>query len=183
MHALLAVLYPHAPHIQGRCLVSEEEKKRVKEQLVKMPRLAECRTILDPILGAVFHNDDKILVLDVCRLLVDAERFTPELTEHIGNWPLSHYHQLTQAALQAQIFLQAQAKHSFLSHAFPQWRKAHFRLLERKAQRREAEKRIRAPLYRLSLRQREGIFPNLLANLPPQPNATVRVSKGQRGNA
>ncbi len=147
VHALFAVLYPHAPHIQGRCLVADEEKKRIREQLINMPRLAECRRVLDPILGAVFHNDDKILVLDICRLLVDAERFTPELTAHIGHWSLSHYYQLMQAALQAQTFLQVQAKHSFIAHTFPEWRKTHFQDYLREKRKEEKQKKEYAHPY------------------------------------
>lgn len=147
MHILFAVLYPHAPHRQGRCLILEEEKQRVKEELAKLPDFILHKELIDEHLGDVFHNDDKILVLDLCRLLVDPERFTEELIDIAGDFSLSHYHHLMQSKLQIQAFLQEKAKQQFLNVDFLKWRKAHFQNYLKEKRKEEKEKKTHARPY------------------------------------
>src|SRR6185436_21046114 len=65
---------------------------------------------IEPILGEVKHNDDKLLIIDLCRMLADKERFSSEIIENVSSLSLSGYRLLNQSYSIVQSYLQTQAR-------------------------------------------------------------------------
>jgi cell division protein FtsI/penicillin-binding protein 2 len=133
---LIHLLYSGDAHRVSRALPKEEAKMRAKESLLTHAQeVAEHKRNIDPFFNGIKFNDDKLLLLDVLRLIADSSLIQNELLEYIGPLSLSSYRGLTQAAATIQSVLQSHAKEWFHNIDFQQWREVHFKeflLLKRK---------------------------------------------------
>ncbi len=50
-----------------------------------LEQIAKWRSRLDPYLQTIPHNYDKVLLIDLCRLVVDANRFSPTFFSNVKN--------------------------------------------------------------------------------------------------
>ncbi|MBI3236280.1 MAG: hypothetical protein HYZ48_01015, partial [Chlamydiales bacterium] len=128
LQVLLAALYTgksHAPFKKGPPAEKIEEAKAFfrKEDL----ELFEEKKILDRYLEAIRYQDDKLLFIDLCRVLIDRESFSPDLVEQIGEQTLNDYFALNQCATRICHFLYRQAQQRFHTIDFQKWRDAHFK--------------------------------------------------------
>ena len=106
-----------------------------------------AKKILDYYLGEVPYNDDKILVIDLCRLLANSESFYSELVDSVGHITLPTYRVLTQFAIQIQSQLQATAKEWYHHIDFQTWRQDHFKDYLKVKRKEEREKKQYAKPY------------------------------------
>lgn len=158
LRTLWAVLYGEAPHQPSRLIVAEEDKAKASECLLQEPSItASSKRTLDHYLGNIMHNDDKLLVIDLCRMLVDKDRFTPDLGNKVGHLSLAHYRELCQAALSLQHFLKPFMKEWFHAIDFQKWREAHFKeyLKEKRKEEREKKRYARPYTEYLDLKEKE----------------------------
>lgn len=156
MKTLIGALYFEHPHLPFRSTLDPEEKKEAQQQLLQHgPDIAILRRKIDPILGAVKYNDDKLLVIDLCRMIADRERFTPDLIECAGPLSLSGYRMLNQSASVVQGFLQGHAKNWFHQGDFQKWREASFKDYLKGKRKEEKERRLYAKPYTDYLEQIE----------------------------
>ena len=137
---LFAALYNTIPHKPSRFPL--DAKIKIQKTLL----LQQLKTTLDSFLAEIKHNDDKLLLLDLCRLLVDEEAFSPELLQAIGHLEVSDYYTLNQLSSQIQRFLLPQAKQWFHELDFSVWRKQHFTsFLSQKRQEERSQKKWAKP--------------------------------------
>lgn len=137
---LLATLYNTTPHRDFR--FSIDEKIKIQKHLFPQ----QLKMVLDSFLVEIKHNDDKLLLLDLCRLLVNEEAFSPELLQAIGHLKISDYYILNQLSSQIQKFLFVQAKQWFHELDFSYWRKQHFAsFLKQKRQEEKKQKKWAKP--------------------------------------
>jgi len=126
VRVLCAALYHE--HRPSQPPINEEEWQAVQERLKEVGQpVVSAKSILDYYLGGVTYNDDKLLVIDLCRLLVSNEHFSSELVDQVGHINLATYRVLSQLVIQAQSYLQAQAKEWFHQIDFLKWRQEHFK--------------------------------------------------------
>ncbi|HEY2810056.1 MAG TPA: penicillin-binding transpeptidase domain-containing protein [Rhabdochlamydiaceae bacterium] len=148
MRALCEVLYPAAPHQLCRTPADVGDKKKIEEELAKnMHTASSSKRTLDHYLAGVFPNEDKILVIDLCRLMANAKSFTPQLQEKLGELSLAHYRNLAQAHVRIRDFLYAHVKNWFRKIDFLHWREKHFKEYLRDKRREEREKKRYARPY------------------------------------
>lgn len=147
MLTLINVLYPDH---RSRKEVNAEEKKNAAQQLAQHPF---SRKLIDAILGKISFNDDKLLVLDLCRLFVP--KVDSELIESVGGLSLSGYRVLNQSATIVKSQLQGQARIAFHENHFQQWRTTHFKEYLRAKRREEKAKKRYAKPYTDYLEQIE----------------------------
>lgn len=147
MGKLLSVLYRESPHRLGRNAIAQEA----------IPLPEEMRRNLDHYIGTVWDNDDKLLVLDICRMLVYKDAFDPELAKKIGSLSLGHYRALNQAALSIQRFLEPHIKTWFHELDFQAWRTEHFKeyLKQKRAEEREKKRYVRPYTEYLERKEKE----------------------------
>lgn len=137
---LLATLYNATPHRASR--FPFDEKIKIQKHLFPQ----QLKTVLDSFLLEIKHNDDKLLLLDLCRLLVNEEAFSPELLQVIGHLKVSNYYTLNQISSQIQHFLLSQAKQWFHELGFSSWREQHFAsFMKQKRQEEKSQKKWAKP--------------------------------------
>lgn len=81
---------------------------------------------------------DQILLLDLLRMLVPAERFSPQLLHAVGKQSLTEYKQAAGAMVKLQDFVKKTVKELFHEVDFKEWRKLHEKAFLK--QKREEEK-------------------------------------------
>ncbi len=156
MSALFDVLYFGESHRPSKIALIPEEKEAAQNNLTQNAgEVAWIREKIDPILGKIKYNNDKLLALDLCRLIADRESFPPELLECIGPLSLAGYRLLNQSASIIKSFLHAQAKLWFQTQDFQKWRDAHFKAYLKEKRKEEKEKRRYAKPYTDYLEQIE----------------------------
>jgi len=95
--------------------------------------------ILDQTFLSIPHNHDKVLLLDLCRLLIKTDAFSKELLDAIGTLSLNDYFALCQEFNQEKEVIRDAAQAAYHRTTFTQWRNAHFK--EYLKERRLEEKR------------------------------------------
>lgn len=147
--------------IPSRFNTPAESKNAVLKELSKQDR-RDLRRYIDSILSSVKHNDDKLLVIDLCRLIVSKEHTPLESLDPLSQVTLGQYRKLTQSACAVKEFLQARTKSRFHANEFREYRKTHFKTVLKEKRREEKEKRKYAKPYTEYLDQLEkeqfGLF-------------------------
>lgn len=154
---LIEALYDGDPHRKSKITVLPEDKKAAQQQLSqKAEEVYLLKSKIDHLLASVKHNDDKLLILDLCRMLVNKDLFAPDLVETIGSLSLSGFKQLNQAAANVQSFLQTHARTWFHQIDFQKWREENFKEYLKIKRREEKESRKYAKPYTEYLEQIEA---------------------------
>ncbi len=151
MRALIGTLFSEEPHIPSKSSPSIEEKNLIHhgaEALILKQKVTQ-------VLGRIRHNDDKLLLIDLCRMLADKERFSPEIISCVQDLTLSGYHLLNQSYSILQSFLQSQTRNWFHNNDFQTWRTQNFKEYMRLKRKEEKEKKQYAKPYTDYLEQVE----------------------------
>lgn len=147
MRALIQVLYSENGNTPTRLSLSAEQKQELRRTLDKQGEtFAAIKKRVDPFFLPIAHNDDKVLLLDLCRLLVNFEGAPPALLQEVGDQSLADFHALCQktATLQAEIYFPLQEL--FHDTHFSQWRHDHFKeFLQKKRKEEKAQKKYARP--------------------------------------
>lgn len=141
MKTLIGALYADASPM------NPEEKNNVTLLLEQAPEALFLKKKIDTLLGPIKYNADKLLVLDLCRMIVSREHFTPDLIEQMGSLPLSEYRLLNQSASIASSFLKTHMKPLFHKETFQKWRESSFKEYLKNKRKEEKEKKLYAKPY------------------------------------
>lgn len=157
MPTLLSVLYSEPSHQQSRIAIRDDDKKKALEHLLAAPAITSSKNVLDHYLKNIGPNDDKLLAIDLCRMLVQKEAFSPDLARKVGHFTLAQYRALTQAVLYIQHMLHPFVKEHFHANDFQQWRETQFKehLREKRKQEREKKRYARPYTEYLDLKEKE----------------------------
>lgn len=99
---------------------------------------------LDPFIGNLKYNYEKILLVDLCRLAANSELFDEALLQKVGSLPLGKYRQLGAELFLKEELLQKRAKELFQANIFKKWKAENgkeFLAIKRKE---EEKKKIKA---------------------------------------
>lgn len=119
-YALLNTLYPDSPH---KISLSAEEKELIRANLeAHSAEVQGIKEALDTHLSSIPHNYDKVLFIDLCRVLVRAELFHPKLIEKVGNQTPQEYRDASAAMVALVDVVQSMSKEIFHSLEFAAWR-------------------------------------------------------------
>ena len=106
-------------------------------------------------LKSLVHTSDKVLFLDLLRLIADKEKFSENLIEHVGYQSLATYRALNQAANRLLAQLKTQEAQRYHETTFAKWRETHFADYL-KEKRREEKKRAKPYLdYLIAIEQEQ----------------------------
>jgi cell division protein FtsI/penicillin-binding protein 2 len=144
---LINALYEGENHTPSRGSMMEETLEAIRVRCQeKAEEFSSHKKWLDSYLSSIAFNDDKILVIDLCRLLVKHEDFSPELLEQVGAQSLSYNRALCQAAISLQSLLRPYIQKLFHDLDFTEWRGAHFKdFLKAKRAEEKEKKRYTRP--------------------------------------
>ncbi len=156
MSTLINTLYSDQTHRPTKIAVDSEEKKGAQQHLEqKGLETALIRKKIDPILEQIKYNDDKLLLIDLCHMIVDGASFSEELIASVGSLSLSNYRLLNQSASTIMGFLQSHAKKWFHEGEFQKYREAGFKEYLKEKRKEEKEKKRYAKPYTDYLEQIE----------------------------
>lgn len=99
----------------------------------------EMRREIDPTLTPIKHNLDKLLFLDLLRLIANGTDFSESHLEMVKHVPLSQYRELTQAFVFLKKEIKERVEALYHDRMFPLWRKKHFKAYLK--EKREEEKK------------------------------------------
>lgn len=105
-------------------------------------------------LQTIEHTSDKVLFLDLLRLIADKKNFSEELLEQVGHQSLDTYRSLNQASNRLLARLKKQEQHTFRQTTFAKWRETQFADYL-KEKRREEKKRSKPYLDYLIAQEQE----------------------------
>lgn len=123
LYTLFNFLYvsdKHEPHRQT--LKAAEKQKLIQSMQNHQEELSVIKQQLDPYLEVLPHNYDKVLLIDLCRLAVDEERFSPDVLYFMGLESLHHYHDHTGSLVTLLSAVKEMAKELYHDHDFKTWR-------------------------------------------------------------
>lgn len=129
MHALIDALYTKdLQHKPSSFSTNEQQIHYIQEALSQHELLVkEKRSFIDNFLLNIPYNDDKLLILDLARLIAPASSFDTSLLEIVGSESLSIYRKLSQALVVITAEVKLCAKNYFHLHDFRTWRESHFK--------------------------------------------------------
>lgn len=120
--------------------------------------VSELKRNLDPYLSTIKHNDDKLLLFDLIRLVAEPISFSSALFEHIKSDSLSSFRKLTQAYASLLPLLESELKISFHCHDFKKWRDDNFKNYMKERRKEEKEKKTYQKPYIEYLTKLEKAF-------------------------
>lgn len=141
MHALIDALYKKENnHKLTSFSTNEQEINNIQQALSQHELLVkDTLFILDNTLFDIPYNDDKLLILDLVRLIAPSSVFSESLLEAVGSESLSSYRKLTQSLATISDEVMKCSKKYFHTHDFRIWRESYFKtyLLARRLEEKE----------------------------------------------
>lgn len=147
MATLIEALYPESPHISSKGITSERKKEAQISLLKESATYHAIRVKVDPLLASLTYNNDKLLLIDLCRMLADKDKFTPSLIQTVSSLSLKGYRLLNQSAAVLEHFLQNHFRSSFHNREFQQWRKTYSKEYLKQKRKEERQKKQYAKPY------------------------------------
>lgn len=123
LYTLMNHLYiseAHQPH--GQVLKGPEKQKLALSLQSNQEAVFKIKRQLDPYLNDLPHHYDKVLVIDLCRLAVAEDRFSPLLLQKVGKESLENYHDQTGSLVTVLAWVKDIAKELYHEIDFKTWR-------------------------------------------------------------
>jgi cell division protein FtsI/penicillin-binding protein 2 len=114
---------------------------------LKTPSFKASKRVVDHFLEPIPLIEDKMLVLDLSRLLIDRELFSKPLQEAVGSQTLSSFHAFCQEAANAQAKIYPLVQELFHKIDFKTWREQNFKKFLQIKRREEKEQKIHPRPY------------------------------------
>lgn len=145
--ALIQALYPEAPHIPCKKSPSTDHVHFLQDKLrFSQKELQESLSILHSCFQYLPYNDDKLLLLDLTRLLVKQEYWTSPVLAKLGNLSLSSFFSLSHSFHILEEAIRKKTKELHHSLGFKQWKDSYFKeFLKKKRQEEKAQKKPAKP--------------------------------------
>lgn len=151
--AFFNALYPNdIAYGKKRASIAPEDKLAIESE----------RSILDHFTAPFEDNYEKILLVDLCRLAVDYERFDEKVISEVGTISLSQFRELSAAMTQLSQLTCEMSKDLFRDTYFSEWRELNGKsFLAEKRKVEKAEKRYAKPYIDLLDSKEREIFTEL----------------------
>jgi cell division protein FtsI/penicillin-binding protein 2 len=157
-----ALFPPEKGHQLSIFKTSKEKREEILESLKnKTTLLSELFKELSTYLGNVKENDDKVLVIDLIRMICPSHLFDDALLSQTGKESLFAYREFNQAVMSVQSEIKKIARDVFHKNDFANWRKEYFTdyLTEKRALEKK-EKTFQRPYLDYLTEMEEILFEN-----------------------
>jgi len=132
-----------------RCL-SDPDLAKEDPQLhscLMQKELLESRRSVEHLTNGASEIGDKLLLIDLCRLVASPEKMPPSLLESMGSMTLEQHFLQRQAFLCLEEVVHKKVEELFIAHEFAEWRAKHFKVLLKKKRKEEKEEKRYAKPY------------------------------------
>ncbi len=163
IHALIDTIFPKGKgHISTLFNTPKEKQAEILNKLKSKTTLFdELTKEISLYLGPVSENDDKILVLDLIRLICPSHLFDDAILTQTGTESLFAYREFNQAVMSVQSEIRKIAKEVFHKNNFPEWRKNYFAsYLKQKRDEEKENKSYQKPYLDYLTEMEEILFEN-----------------------
>jgi cell division protein FtsI/penicillin-binding protein 2 len=163
IHPLIDALFPpEKGHGITLFRTSKEKRESLLEKLnQKTTLLQELTKELSFYLSPIFENEDKILTIDLIRLIAPGHLFDDSLLTQTGNESLFAYREFNQAVMCVQSEIKKTAKEVFHKNDFAEWRKTYFTAyLKEKREEEKKNKTYQRPYIDYLTEMEETLFEN-----------------------
>ena len=141
-------IYNDSLDVPTKAMVTLQQKAFMEEryELVK-EEVSSLKINLAPYFASIPRNDEKILLIDLNRLAADASLFTPDLTESVGQMPLTEYRDVAARFSTVDEAVRELVRDVFVENDFKQWRETYFQdyLVQKRIEEKEANKKYAKP--------------------------------------
>ncbi|MES2200384.1 MAG: penicillin-binding transpeptidase domain-containing protein [Chlamydiota bacterium] len=157
--AIIQSLYSKSPHTP--C------KKKIPSDLLQFlqnksqacqENLYTSFNFIHSYLSPLSHNDDKLLVLDLIRLLIIKENWTPKALSEIGSLSFEDFFTLSQSFSFVQEAVKEQTRKLYHLSSFQNWREQNFKSFLKQKRKEEKENKTYAKPYTEYLEKAESGF-------------------------
>lgn len=182
-YGLINVLYAganHKPHHQAK---TDPLREGIQANLDLHPERVEgLKRKLDTYFQGIPHNYDKVLFVDLCRLIVDGKNFSDGLAMACGQQSHVYYRNANAAAASVYEVVKKNTKELFHEIDFTEWRQANEKnfLKEKRAQE-KAEKRYAKPYIDYLDKEEDALFNTFWQKHGYDLIATFLTAKGNAG--
>lgn len=157
--AIIQSLYPKSPHIPCKKKIHSDllqflqNKSQTSQEI-----LYESFKFINSYLSSLSYNDDKLLVLDLSRLLIVKENWTPKALSELGSLSLESFFSLSQSFSFIQEAVKKETKQLYHTSSFQEWREHHFKSFLKQKRKEEKENKTYARPYTEYLEKTEAAF-------------------------
>ena len=161
IHPLIDALFPPT---KGHTLTFFETPQTQRDEILerlknKTTLLQELLDEITPFLSPTLPNDDKILTIDLCRLVAPSHLFDDLLLSATGDESLSTYRAFNQSAVSVERKIRKIALKVFLQHDFKHWRESYFSdYLKSKREEEKSQKKHQKPYLDYLLAVQDELF-------------------------
>ncbi len=157
--AIIQALYPEKPHIPCKKKIPSDLLHFLRHKCeVESEKLKPSFSFLQSFLSSIPHNDDKLLVLDLTRLLIFRENQTEKVLEQLGSLSLEDFFALSQSFNIVQETIKDQTRKIYHSSQFEKWREQNFKSFLKQKRKEEKETKTYARPYTEYLEKLESDF-------------------------
>ena len=131
-----------------------DKKTAVYRVVRELDTIEKALSLSPTILAHIPNQRDRLLCKDLFAMVVPAESFSEVLRKEVGSLSIGTFRSYCQTAALCTRRLKKQFRTLFHKRDFRKWREAHFKdFLKKKEKRREKERALCTPLYRLSRKE------------------------------
>ncbi len=144
---LLHVLYSGDGHVPGKKKVSLEQLEFLQQKyMTSLTEIQSSIAVLNTFLLSVRCNDDKLLVLDLVRLLIDIDSWDEELIQKMGDLSLTQFFAFSQSFKKIHDLVKEKMEKMHHDIGFKEWRENHFKdFIKQKRREEKAQKKPAKP--------------------------------------
>lgn len=159
-YALMNVLYKGGNHLPHHIKDTDSLREGVQENLELHEQTGkESKVTLDFYLSSLAHNYDKVLFIDLCRLLANADFFSHSLLDETGEQTHDHYRRVSAASAPIFEAVKKMSRELFHDLDFKTWREANEKsFLKEKRVQEKLERRYTRPYIDYLDKQEEQMF-------------------------
>lgn len=159
-YVLCSALYGSEKEFMGKIKVDPQLVNAASLELAKhQEEVAHLKAMLDLYFADVPSLYGRVLMVDLCRLAVDENRFDQTLLEAAGQQSLADFRQASAAAVQVRLTVQEICRALFHDHNFTAWRKINEKsFLKAKRDKEKAAGRYAKPYIDLLDRRENELF-------------------------
>lgn len=123
LYWLFDTLYPDDKHQPFGKRAPLDVQQAIRENLELHPETMDLISDISPIFSNIPLQYDKVLLVDLCQVAIDEERFSPELVKSVATQTLSQYRDASAALATISSTVSSLCKTLFHNIDFQQWRK------------------------------------------------------------
>lgn len=122
LYALFNELYNGGEHQPFRQRLNAAERQKISALMAASEEAKIIKSELDPFFQTIPLNYDKVLLVDLCRLAVADDRFSPDLIREMGETSLENHHRYSGFLSTLLAITKESAKKLFHQIDFKAWR-------------------------------------------------------------